>query len=113
MQIAARVAERDREYQGVPLKAGQAMIVPLGAANRDPEVFSILDRFDSTRRDTAYVAFAQGNHVCLGDEHERAQIQIVLPRVFSRFPKGQFAVEPTGWQLTADLRGPNQLLVRS
>lgn len=113
VQIAARIAERDREYQGVPLKAGQAVIVMLGAANRDPNVFSNPDRFDITRRDTAHVAFAHGMHFCLGAALARAEMQIVLPRVFARFPKMQLAEEQITWQPTLDFRGPNQLLVRS
>lgn len=89
------------------------MIVPLGAAIRDPKVFCNPDRFDVTRGDTAHVAFAHGMHFCVGATLARTEMKIVLPRVFTRFPKMQLAEEQITWQPTLDFRGPNQLLARS
>jgi pimeloyl-[acyl-carrier protein] synthase len=111
VQIAARIADRDRTVQGVALEQGQPLIVMLGAANRDPEVFSDPDRFDITRRDGPHLAFAHGAHFCLGAALARAEMRVVLPRVFERFPKLRLAEEEICWQPTLDFRGPNRLLV--
>lgn len=111
VQIGARIADRDREIQGIALTEGQSLIVMLGAANRDPEVFPDPDRFDIRRRPNQHFAFAHGAHFCLGAALARAEMQIVLPRVFDRFPKLRLAEDEIEWQPTLDFRGPNRLLV--
>jgi pimeloyl-[acyl-carrier protein] synthase len=113
VQIAARIADRDREVQGVTLKAGQPLIVMLGAANRDPDAFSDPDRFDIRRPASQHVAFAHGLHFCLGAALARTEMQVVLPQVLSRFPELRLASDEISWQPTLDFRGPNELLVRS
>ncbi|MGN9843230.1 cytochrome P450 [Nonomuraea sp. H19] len=112
VQIAARIADRDRELRGLELRAGQAVILMLGAANRDPEVFPDPDRFDITRSPNSHVAFSHGMHFCLGAALARAEMEVVLPRLFDRFPKLRLAEEHIEWQPTLDFRGPNRLLVR-
>jgi cytochrome P450 len=112
VQIAARIVDRDRELQGMELRAGQAVILMLGAANRDPEVFPDPDRFDITRSPNPHVAFSHGMHFCLGAALARAEMEIILPRLFDRFPKLRLAEEHIEWQPTLDFRGPNRLLVR-
>ena len=111
VQIAARIADRDRTVRGIQLRAGQPLIVMLGAANRDPEVFPEPDRFDITRADNAHVAFAHGAHFCLGAALARAEMQIALPRILERFPDLRLAEHDIEWQRTLDFRGPNRLLV--
>jgi cytochrome P450 len=112
VQIGARVADRDREVQGLPLRAGQPVIVMLGAANRDPEVFGEPDRFDLTRDPNPHVAFGHGMHFCLGAALARAEMETVLPRLFDRFGPMRLAEDTVEWQPTLDFRGPTRLLVR-
>jgi cytochrome P450 len=112
VQIGARVADRDREVQGLPLRAGQPVIVMLGAANRDPEVFHEPDRFDLTRDPNPHVAFGHGMHFCLGAALARAEMETVLPRLFDRFGPMRLAEDTVEWQPTLDFRGPTRLLVR-
>jgi pimeloyl-[acyl-carrier protein] synthase len=112
VQIAARIAEEDRELRGVPLRAGQPLIVMIGAANRDPDVFPDPDRFDITRSDGPHVGFAQGAHYCLGAALARAEMRVVLPRVLDRYPAARLAEDHLEWQPTLDFRGPTRLLVR-
>ena len=112
VQIGARVADRDREVQGLPLRAGQPVIVMLGAANRDPEVFHDPDRFDLTRDPNPHVAFGHGMHFCLGAALARAEMETVLPRLFDRFGPMRLAEDTIEWQPTLDFRGPTRLLVR-
>lgn len=112
VQIAARVADRDREVQGVPLKTNESLIIMLGAANRDPDMFPEPDRFDITREARAHLAFAFGAHFCLGAALARAEMRVVLPRVLERFPKLELAENDIEWQPTLDFRGPTRLLAR-
>ncbi|HEY2100659.1 MAG TPA: cytochrome P450 [Pseudonocardia sp.] len=112
VQIAARIAEEDRELRGVPLRAGQSLIAMIGAANRDPDAFPDPDRFDITRTDGPHVGFAQGAHYCLGAALARAEMRVVLPRVLDRYPAARLAEEHLEWQPTLDFRGPTRLLVQ-
>jgi len=111
VQIAARIAVRDQEIRGVSVRAGQPLILLIGAANRDPEVFGDPDRFDITRADGPHVGFAQGAHYCLGAALARAEMRAVLPRLFGRYPAARLADAPVQWQPTLDFRGPTRLLV--
>jgi cytochrome P450 len=113
VQMAGRIADREREVQGVALKPGQPLVVMLGAANRDPDAFPDPDRFDITRQADPHVAFAHGMHFCLGAALARAEMQVVLPRVFERFPRLQLGPNDIEWQPTLDFRGPTRLLVSS
>jgi cytochrome P450 len=112
VQIAARIADRDRELCGLALNQGDAVIVMLGAANRDPDVFADPDTFDITRSPNPHVAFSHGMHFCLGATLARAEAHILLSRLLDRFPKLRLADEHVEWQPTLDFRGPNRLLVR-
>jgi cytochrome P450 len=112
VQIAARIAVRDQEIRGVSVRAGQPLILLIGAANRDPDVFGDPDRFDITRADGPHVGFAPGAHYCLGGALARAEMRAVLPRLFARYPAARLAEAPVEWQPTLDFRGPTRLLVR-
>jgi cytochrome P450 len=69
VQLSARTALEDAEVAGQRIKAGEPVMLLLGAANRDPEVFADPDRLDLTRWLTEaprHLAFGQGIHFCLG-----------------------------------------------
>lgn len=78
---------RDVELGGKTLRAGDTVRVGLGAANRDPEVFTEPDRFDITRRSAAsLVSFGQGPHFCIGAQLARFEAQLAFETVLTRFP---------------------------
>jgi cytochrome P450 len=112
VQIAARVAARDRELRGLELRAGDPVVLLLGAANRDPDVFPEPDRLDLTRSPNPHLAFSHGAHFCLGAALARAEMEVVLPRLFNCFPGLRLAEDTVEWQPTLDFRGPERLLVR-
>lgn len=109
VQIAARIADRDRQVAGLDVRAGQPLIIMLGAANRDPDAFDRPDTFDITRSPSPHVAFSHGMHFCLGAALARAEAATVLPRLLARFPVLRLADEPVEWQPTLDFRGPQRL----
>jgi cytochrome P450 len=111
VQIAARIADRDRRVAGLDVRAGQPLIIMLGAANRDPDVFADPDTFDITRSPNPHVAFSHGMHFCLGAALARAEAATVLPALLRRFPVLRLADEPVEWQPTLDFRGPRRLPV--
>jgi hypothetical protein len=62
-----RRTTRPVELSGVELPEGADVLVSIGAANRDPEVFADPDRFDIRRREASeHLSFGNGPHYCLG-----------------------------------------------
>ena len=68
------------------IDAGEGVIAPIAAANRDPEVFADPDKFDITRDARRHVAFGFGLHQCLGQPLARIELQVVFSKLFVRFP---------------------------
>jgi cytochrome P450 len=90
--VAFRLAMRDVEAAGGCIHAGDGVIAPLAAANRDPEVFEDPDVFDIHRDARSHVAFGFGIHQCLGQPLARLELNVVFERFFQRFPTLHLAV---------------------
>lgn len=85
-QVAFRFAIDDIELGAQCIHAGEGVIAPIAAANRDPEVFADPDKFDITRDARRHVAFGFGLHQCLGQPLARIELQVVFSKLFVRFP---------------------------
>lgn len=112
VQRTGRVAHRDTEVAGEPVRAGQLVMVQLGGANRDPAVFTDADRFDVARANAGeHVAFSSGAHFCLGARLARLEGEIGLRALFDRFP--ELALDgPPRRRTTRVLRGFDAMPVR-
>ena len=75
------------EIGGVSVPVGAKLLLMLGAANRDPSVFSDPDRFDIRRLNAKdHLSLGSGPHLCLGAPLARMQARIVLDEISSRLP---------------------------
>ena len=93
-QMLARAVTRDLELHGQQLRAGDRLLLLVGAANRDERVFADPDRFD-IRRDTGqHLAFGRGTHFCLGASLARLETRIALEAIQTRLPA--FEIEVAG-----------------
>ncbi|WP_395836575.1 cytochrome P450 [Cystobacter fuscus] len=83
-----RFAVEDFELRGQTIRKGSHVMFALGAANRDPEVFSEPDRFDITRdmTQTRHVGFGFGPHQCIGSGLARRELEIALELLLQRLP---------------------------
>jgi cytochrome P450 len=90
-QATYRLALADVEIPSGVVPEGTAIIAPVMAANRDPEVFDDPDSLDVHRDSRAHLAFGFGVHQCLGQSLARVELQVVFPRLFGRFPGLQLA----------------------
>ena len=111
IDVTARVASKDMEFDGCPVKPGQAMTVWLRAANRDPAMFEDPHRFDITRKHRPHVAFGGGAHICIGAPLARLEAQVALVKLFQRFPDLRLARpdEPPEWRTLPFFRGLERL----
>jgi cytochrome P450 len=104
---STRQTTKDTTLAGVDLPKGALIGAVLASANRDPRRFSEPERFDLHRREGAHLAFATGNHFCLGAWLGRYQTRATLEAVLDRLPglrlDEQSPVELRGWEFRAPL----------
>ncbi len=111
VDITGRIASRDMEVRGCPIKQTQSMTFSLRAANRDPEVFDNPDAFDITRKHVSHVSFGGGAHICIGAPLARLEAQVALPMLFDRYPNLRLANpdEAPEWRTLPFFRGLKKL----
>jgi cytochrome P450 len=110
VQLTQRVATEDLDLVGCPVRAGDEIMLVLGAANRDPLVFAEPNRLDVTRDARRHVAFGGGIHHCLGAALARLEGEVALSALLARFPRLELAGEPLR-RPTFTLRGLESLPV--
>ncbi len=110
--LTGRMAIRDTELAGQPVKAGWMVTGILGGANRDPEVFPDPLRFDVGRANARdHIAFSAGRHHCLGAQLARMEGEVGLRAIWDRFP--DLRLEPGARRReTRSLRGFETLPAR-
>ncbi|MCY7806753.1 cytochrome P450 [Bacillus spizizenii] len=85
-QMTARVASEDIDISGVTIRKGEQVYLLLGAANRDPNIFTRADVFDITRSPNPHLSFGHGHHVCLGSSLARLEAQMAIHTLLQRMP---------------------------
>ena len=90
-----RTATRDTEVRGVPIKAGDKVVLYYASANRDEDVFIDPHTFDVGRTPNDHVTFGGGGvHYCLGASLARAEIRATMRQLVERLPDLQLAGPP-------------------
>jgi cytochrome P450 len=75
------------ELSGVPIAAGADVLVSIGAANWDPDVFPEPDVFDIHRANAdEHLSFGSGPHLCLGASLARLEARVVLEELSAALP---------------------------
>lgn len=110
LQRLGRTVLKDTTIAGKPIKAGDTVLMLIGAANRDPAQFSNPDVFDIARKDNKHIAFGTGIHFCLGAPLARLEAPIALGRLLERCPNLALRQEQQHWNSGA-MRGLKELWV--
>lgn len=84
--LVARVATRDTELAGCPIRAGDSVHPFLGSANTDESEFPHADTVQWGRKANRHMAFGAGIHRCLGSNLARLELRIALRVWHSRIP---------------------------
>jgi len=89
-----RHVRKDIELGGVELKAGDKIMVMIGAANMDPSANDAPETLDLERHPNRHIAFGTGIHFCLGYQLARLEGKCALKALFGRWPNLALAVPP-------------------
>ncbi|MEV4411513.1 cytochrome P450 [Catellatospora sp. NPDC049609] len=98
LQQTKRLATRDVEVGGQQIRTGDQVLLCMGAANRDPEVFARPDEFDITRDARGHLAFGHGMHGCLGGLLAELQAGVVFETLYRRAERLELAGDELEWQ---------------
>ena len=94
-QALARTATRDLALHGGVIPAGDRVLLLVGAANRDPDVFGDPDDYRITRPENAnLLSFGFGRHFCLGASLARLETRVVLEEVVAAVR--DYDIDPEG-----------------
>jgi cytochrome P450 len=100
-----RYVARDVEHYGRVVPEGSAMLMLVGAANRDERRFPDGERFDIHREIGQHLSFGFGAHFCLGAALARLEGRVALEEVLKRFPEWQVDWSRAKLASTSTVRG--------
>jgi cytochrome P450 len=104
---STRQATEDTEIVDVKLEQGALIAAVVASANRDERRFADPDRFDIHRKEGAHLAFATGDHFCVGAWLARAEGRSAVRALFERLPGLRLDEDPielSGWEFRRPLR---------
>ncbi|MFF3567384.1 cytochrome P450 [Nocardia jiangxiensis] len=102
----ARHVTRDVELYGRTVPQGSAMMLLIGAANRDHRHFAPDgDVFDIHRDTRQHLTFSVGTHYCLGSALARLEGRIALEEILKRFPEWEVDLSSAKLSPTSTVRG--------
>lgn len=110
-QRIIRIAKVDQEIGGQPIRAGDPLMLLLGSADRDGDRFPAPDQFDISRGTSRHLAFAGGEHFCVGASLARAEGSIAIQRLIDRHPDLRLLESELVWTRSPTLRLLEQLPV--
>lgn len=105
----------DTEVAGVPIEAGERVVVGTASANRDADVFPDADTFRPDRPNAdSHLTFGYGAHVCPGAALARTVARVGVTAFLDQFAAGSVRLAP-GYRFenvpTFFERGPQSLPV--
>jgi hypothetical protein len=111
IQMLTRIATDNLEIGNQTIKAGEKIVLCLGAANRDPAQFPNPDELNINREQNHHLAFADGIHYCLGAALARVETQIAINTLIQTFPDLKLASNKLEWKKSIVIRGLKSLSV--
>jgi cytochrome P450 len=89
-----RTASEDTTVRGVPITAGESVLLSYASANRDEEVFDHPFRFDVGRDPNKHNAFGYGVHFCLGAALARMEVNSFFTELVPRLDSIELTGDP-------------------
>jgi hypothetical protein len=95
-QMLLRVTRGPVSLRGVDIDGGQRVLLLVGSANRDEEMFEDPERYDFERNTQNMISFGGGRHFCMGAALARMEARIALTELVSRV--ASYDIDPDGMQ---------------
>ncbi len=111
VQTDFRGALEDCEVNGSPVRRGENVVLLIGSANRDPEVFEEPDRLDIGRSEGSHISFGRGLHHCIGAPLARLEGRVALEVLLERFTSMRLLADHPAYRGGVVLRGLESLPV--
>jgi cytochrome P450 len=89
-----RTAREDTIIRGVPVAAGESVLLSYVSANRDEDIFDDPFRFDVGRDPNKHVAFGYGVHFCLGAALARMEVNSFFTELLPRLKSAELNGRP-------------------
>jgi cytochrome P450 len=89
-----RTASEETTVHGVPIAAGESVLLSYVSANRDEDVFEDPFRFDVGRDPNKHLAFGYGVHFCLGAALARMEVSSFFTELLPRLKSIELAGDP-------------------
>jgi cytochrome P450 len=89
-----RTAQADTTVRGVPIAAGDSVLLSYASANRDEEIFDEPFRFDVGRDPNKHNAFGYGVHFCLGAALARMEVSSFFSELVPRLQSIELVGDP-------------------
>src|SRR5262245_26995034 len=93
-QLLMRTTLEDVTVRGVTIPADASVLLLVGSANRDSDVFPDADVYDVRRDTSAMLSFGRGTHFCMGASLARLEARVAFEEWWQRFPR--YEVRPEG-----------------
>ncbi|NEK56843.1 cytochrome P450 [Geodermatophilus sabuli] len=107
-----RTATCPTSVGGVQMAAGDRVLLPFAAANRDPNAFDRADEVLIDREENRHLTFGLGIHRCIGSNLARMELKVALTEWLRRVPEFELAGERDVTWTGANVRGPEVLHLR-
>jgi cytochrome P450 len=85
---------------GCPYRAGEMVLLPFPAANRDPRFIADPDKIVIDRKENRHAAFGLGIHRCIGSNLARMELKVAWRGKDNResfIPQNSWTRRPTIW----------------
>ncbi|GAA1324689.1 cytochrome P450 [Pseudonocardia xinjiangensis] len=117
VHLTTRTARAEVTVAGRTFAPGDAVIVLIGSANRDPDAFPdaaelSLTRYAARPRPNRHLAFGLGLHYCIGASLARLEMEVVLRAVAARVAAIELLVDDPPYRPNLVVRGMAELPVR-
>jgi cytochrome P450 len=83
-QMLLRVTRQPVAVQGMEIQAGRRVLLLIGSANRDGDVFEDPDSYDLDRDAQNLISFGGGRHYCMGAALARMEARVALGELVAR-----------------------------
>ncbi|MEV7393434.1 cytochrome P450 [Streptomyces sp. NPDC091215] len=100
-----RYAHTDVVVDGVTVRRGDAVILSVNSANRDPSVYTDAETFDPDRPERNHLGFGHGAHFCIGASLARTELRIVFATLAGRLPGLRLAKDVDELKVRTTLTG--------